>query len=126
LLGRLNKDGKDITQSPIPPGRLAALLGLLATGAISGKMAKEFFEEMYASGADPADILKTKGGQITDAGEVEAIVRAVVEKHAGPVTEYRGGKETAFNFLVGQVMRATKGKANPKLVNDLLKQILAP
>jgi aspartyl-tRNA(Asn)/glutamyl-tRNA(Gln) amidotransferase subunit B len=126
LLGRLNKDGKDITQSPIPPERLAALLGLLAKGAISGKMAKEFFDEMYASGADPADILKTKGGQITDAGEVEAIVRGVVEKHAGPVAEYRAGKETAFNFLVGQVMRATKGKANPKLVNDLLKQILAP
>jgi len=126
LLGRLNKDAKDITQSPIPPERLAALLGLLTKGAISGKMAKEFFDEMYASGADPADILKTKGGQITDAGEVEAIVRAVVEKHAGPVAEYRGGKETAFNFLVGQVMRATKGKANPKLVNDLLKQILAP
>jgi aspartyl-tRNA(Asn)/glutamyl-tRNA(Gln) amidotransferase subunit B len=126
LLGRLNKAGKDITQSPIPPERLAALLGLLTRGAISGKMAKEFFDEMYASGADPADILKTKGGQITDAGEVEAIVRAVVEKHAGPVAEYRGGKETAFNFLVGQVMRATKGKANPKLVNDLLKQILAP
>jgi aspartyl-tRNA(Asn)/glutamyl-tRNA(Gln) amidotransferase subunit B len=126
LLGRLNKDGKDITRSPIPPERLAALLGLLAKGAISGKMAKEFFDEMYASGADPADILSTKGGQITDAGEVEAIVRAVVEKHAGPVAEYRGGKESAFNFLVGQVMRATKGKANPKLVNDLLKQILAP
>jgi len=126
LLGRLNKDGKDITQTPIPPERLAALLGLLAKGAISGKMAKEFFDEMYASGADPADILKAKGGQITDAGEVEAIVRTVVEKHPGPVAEYRGGKETAFNFLVGQIMRATKGKANPKLVNELLKKVLAP
>jgi len=126
LLGRLNKDGKGIAESPIPPARLAVLLGLLATGAISGKMAKEFFDEMYASGADPAEILKAKGGQITDAGELEAIVRAVVEKHAGPVAEYRGGKETAFNFLVGQVMRATKGKANPKLVNELLKKVLAP
>jgi len=125
LLGRLNKDGKGITESPIPPARLAALLRLLAEGAISGKMAKEFFDEMYASGADPVEILKAKGGQITDAGELEAIVRAVVEKHAGPVAEYRGGKETAFNFLVGQVMRATKGKANPKLVNALLKKALA-
>ena len=124
LLGRLNKDGKDITESPIPPARLAVLLDLLAKGTISGKMAKEFFDEMYASGADPVEILKAKGGQITDAGELEAIVRAVVEKHAGPVAEYRGGKETAFNFLVGQVMRATKGKANPKLVNELLKKIL--
>ena len=125
LLGRLNKDAKGITESPIPPARLAALLRLLAEGAISGKMAKEFFDEMYASGADPVEILKAKGGQITDAGELEAIVRAVVEKHAGPVAEYRGGKETAFNFLVGQVMRATKGKANPKLVNALLKKALA-
>ena len=125
LLGRLNKDGKGITESPIPPARLAALLRLLAEGAISGKMANEFFDEMYASGADPVEILKAKGGQITDAGELEAIVRAVVEKHAGPVAEYRGGKETAFNFLVGQVMRATKGKANPKLVNALLKKALA-
>jgi aspartyl-tRNA(Asn)/glutamyl-tRNA(Gln) amidotransferase subunit B len=89
-------------------------------------MAKEFFDEMYASGADPVQILEAKGGQITDAGELEAIVRAVVEKHAGPVAEYRGGKETAFNFLVGQVMRATKGKANPKLVNELLKNVLGP
>ncbi len=125
LLGRLNKDGKDITRSPIPPERLASLLKLLATGAISGKMAKDFFDEMYASGADPAEILTRKGGQITDAGELEAIVRAVVERHAGPVAGYRGGKETAFNFLIGQVMKATKGKANPKLVNDLLKTILA-
>jgi len=124
LLGRLNKDGKDITQSPIPPDRLAALLGLLTTGTISGKMAKAFFDEMYASGADPAEILKKKGGQITDAGELEGIVRAVVEAHAGPAGEYRGGKETAFNFLIGQVMRATKGKANPQLVNDLLKKVL--
>ena len=126
LLGRLNKDGKDITRSPIPPERLASLLGLLAKGAISGKMAKEFFDEMYASGADPAEILTQRGGQITDAGELQAIIRDVVEKHAGPVAEYRGGKPTAFNFLVGQVMKATRGKANPKLVNDLLKQILAP
>ncbi len=126
LLGRLNKDGKDIAQSPIPPERLAALLGLLAKGAISGKMAKEFFDEMYASDADPAEILKAKGGQITDAGELEAIVRAVIAKHAGPVAEYRKGKETALNFLVGQVMRATQGKANPKLVNELLAKALAP
>ncbi len=126
LLGRLNKDGKDIVQSPIPAERLAALLGLLAKGAISGKMAKEFFDEMYASGADPEEILRAKGGQITDAGELEAIVRTVIEKHAGPVAEYRRGKETALNFLVGQVMRATSGKANPKLVNELLARALAP
>jgi len=124
LLGRLNKDGKDIGQSPIRPERLAAMLDLLAKGTISGKMAKEFFDEMYASGTDSADILTKKGGQITDAGELEGTVRAAVAAHAGPVAEYRAGKETAFNFLVGQVMKATKGKANPKLVNELLRRIL--
>jgi aspartyl-tRNA(Asn)/glutamyl-tRNA(Gln) amidotransferase subunit B len=124
LLGRLNKDGKDIAETPIPPERLAAMLGLLAKGAISGKMAKEFFDEMYGSGTDPAEILKKKGGQITDSAEVEKIVAEVLAAHPGPVAECRAGKEGTFNFLIGQVMKATKGKANPKLVNELLKKML--
>jgi len=124
LLGRLNKDGKDITGSPIPATKLAAMLGLLAKGTISGKMAKEFFEEMYTSGADPADILKKKGGQITDASEIEKIIADTLAKNPNAVAEYTGGKETAFNFLIGQVMRVTKGKANPQLVNQLLKKTL--
>jgi aspartyl-tRNA(Asn)/glutamyl-tRNA(Gln) amidotransferase subunit B len=124
LLGRLNKDGKDITQSPIPPERLGAMLGLLAKGAISGKMAKEFFDEMYATGADPADILKKKGGQITDSAEMEKIIRDVLAAHPAAVADFQGGKEGAFNFLIGQVMKATRGKANPQLVNDLLKKAL--
>ena len=124
LLGRLNKDGKDITASPIPPDRLGAMLGLLAKGAISGKMAKDFFEEMYTSGADPAEILKKKGGQIADPAEVEKIIRDVLAANPGPVSEFRGGKEGAFNFLIGQVMKATRGKANPQLVNELLKKML--
>jgi aspartyl-tRNA(Asn)/glutamyl-tRNA(Gln) amidotransferase subunit B len=124
LLGRLNKDGKDISQSPIAPDRLGVMLDLIAKGAISGKMAKEFFDEMYASGADPAEILSKKGEQITDVGAIEAIIRGVAETHAGPVAEYRAGKESALNFLIGQVMRATKGKANPKLANELLRKIL--
>ncbi|MBI2002180.1 MAG: Asp-tRNA(Asn)/Glu-tRNA(Gln) amidotransferase subunit GatB, partial [candidate division NC10 bacterium] len=93
LLGRLNKDGKDITASPIPPERLGAMLGLLAKGAISGKMAKDFFEEMYTTGADPTDILKKKGGQITDPAEVEQIIRDVLAANPGPVAECRDGKE---------------------------------
>ena len=125
LLGRLNKDGKAIADSPISPERLGALLALMAQGAISGKMGKEFFEAMYATGADPAVLLKEKGGQITDAGEIETLLTGILSKHPGPVAEYRGGKEGAFNFLVGQAMRATKGKANPKLVTDLLKKLLA-
>jgi len=124
LLGRLNKDAKDITQSPIPPEQLGAMLGLLAKGTISGKMAKDFFDEMYGTGADPADILKMKGGQIADPAEVERIIREVLAANPAAVSEYRGGKEGAFNFLIGQVMKATRGKANPQLVNDLLKKAL--
>ena len=124
LLGRLNKNGKDITQSPIPPERLGAMLGLLAKGTISGKMAKDFFDEMYTTGADPADILKKKGGQISDPAEVEKIIRDVLAANPAAVSEYRGGKEGAFNFLIGQVMKATRGKANPQLVNELLKKAL--
>jgi len=124
LLGRLNKDGKEITASPITPARLGAMLDLLAKGTISGKMAKEFFDEMYGAGADPAEIVKQKGGQIIDQGQVEAIIQEIIARHPGPVAEYRGGKESTFNFFVGQVMRATKGKANPQLVNDLLRKLL--
>ena len=124
LLGRLNKDGKDITQTPIPPERLGAMLGLLAKGTISSKMAKDFFDEMYTTGADPADILKKKGAQIADPAEVEKIIREVLAANPGSVAEYRGGKEGAFNFLIGQVMKATRGKANPQLVNELLKKAL--
>jgi aspartyl-tRNA(Asn)/glutamyl-tRNA(Gln) amidotransferase subunit B len=124
LLGRLNKDGKDITQSPIPPERLGALLGLLAKGTISGKMAKDFFEEMYTTRADPAAILKEKGSQIADPTEVEKIIRDVLARNPGPVGEYSSGKEGPFNFLIGQVMKITRGKANPQLVTELLKKAL--
>jgi aspartyl-tRNA(Asn)/glutamyl-tRNA(Gln) amidotransferase subunit B len=124
LLGRLNKDGKDITQSPISPERLGGMLDLLAKGAISGKMAKDFFDEMYVAGADPAEILKKKGGQIADAGELEKIIQDILARNAAAVIEYRKGKETAFNFLVGQVMKATKGKANPQLASELLRKLL--
>jgi aspartyl-tRNA(Asn)/glutamyl-tRNA(Gln) amidotransferase subunit B len=125
LVGRLNRDGTDITQSPIPPERLGALLRLLADRRISGKMAKEFFDEMYATGADPAELLTQTGGQITDSAEIEKIVQGVVAAHPGPLAEYRAGKESTFNFFVGQVMKATRGKANPQVVGELLKRLLA-
>ncbi len=124
LLGRLNKDGKDIMATPIPPERLGAMLALLAKGTISGKMAKDFFEEMYATGADPAEILKKKGGQIADAGELEKIVAEILARNPSAIAEFKSGKEGAFNFLIGQVMKATRGKANPQLVNELLKKAL--
>ncbi len=124
LLGRLNKDGKEITESPISPERLGAMLELLANGTISGKMAKDFFDEMYATRADPAEVLKKKGGQITDPAEVQKIIRDVLAANPGAVGEYRSGKEGAFNFLIGQVMKATRGKANPQLVKELLKKAI--
>jgi aspartyl-tRNA(Asn)/glutamyl-tRNA(Gln) amidotransferase subunit B len=124
LGGRLNKDGKDIAASPISPERLGAMLRLLASGSISGKMAKEFFDEMYATGADPADILKKQGGQITDTGEIEKIIQGIMVANPGPLAEYRAGKETTFNFFVGQVMKATRGKANPQVVSEMLKRML--
>jgi len=120
LLGRLNKDGKGIAESPIPPARLASCW-FAGTGAISGKMARSFSTRCTLrrrSGGDP----EGKGGQITDAGELEAIVRAVVEKHAGPVAEYRGARRRrSTSWSAGD--EATKGKANPKLVNELLKKV---
>ena len=125
LLGRLNKDGKGIIESPIPPERLGAMLGLLTKGTISGKMAKDFFDEMYTTGADPAEILKKKGGQIADPAEMEKIIREVLAANPSAVGEYRSGKEGAFNFLIGQVMKATRGKANPQLVNELLRKRLS-
>jgi aspartyl-tRNA(Asn)/glutamyl-tRNA(Gln) amidotransferase subunit B len=124
LLGRLNKDGKDITQSPIPPERLGGMLGLLTKGTISGKMAKDFFDEMYSTGADPADVLKKKGGQISDTAELETIIQNVLAKNPAAVAEFKGGKAGAFNFLIGQVMKVTRGKANPQLVTELLKKAL--
>lgn len=93
---------------------------------ISGKMAKGVFEEMYATGMAPADMVQEKGLQvIADAGALEAIVEKVIAQHPQAVAEFRAGTAASKNFLVGQVMKETKGKADPKLVNDLLARKLA-
>jgi len=94
-------------------------------GTISGKIAKTVFEEMFATGKRPADIVKEKGlVQISDEGELAAVVDRVLAANPGVVEDYRAGKERAFGFLVGQVMKETRGKANPGLVNKLLKERL--
>ncbi len=125
LLGYLNKEGKEITESPIPPKALAELLSLLDQGIISGRIAKEVFEEMYQTGRAPSEIVKAKGlVQISDLEELARIVDQVLQENPGPVEDFKKGKEKSFTFLVGQVMKATKGKANPKLVNDLLREKL--
>ncbi len=126
LLGLLNRDGREITESPVDPGGLAGLLRLMADGTISGKIAKEVFEEMYATGRDAEAIVEERGlEQISDAGELEALVVQVLSENPDAVERYRSGKTQIVGFLVGQVMKATKGQANPKIVNELLLSNLA-
>jgi len=117
----LNEDGKGIAESPVTPQLLATLLQLIDKGTISGKIAKTVFDEMYKTGKEPAAIVEEKGlVQVSDTGEIERIIDEIMGANAGQVEEYRGGKEKVFGFFVGQVMRASKGKANPSVVNDLL------
>jgi aspartyl-tRNA(Asn)/glutamyl-tRNA(Gln) amidotransferase subunit B len=102
------------------------LLDLIADGTISGRLAKDVFAEMVASGADPGAIVEAKGlRQMTDSGAIEAAIDAVLAAQADKVAEYRAGRDKLYGFFVGQVMRATQGKANPALVNQLLKEKLA-
>jgi len=122
LLGLLNKDGREITDSPIPPAELAALLTMLNRGDISGKTAKMVFEKMYQTGKSAALIVQEEGlTQISDQDELLRIVERVLAQHPGPVADYRKGKVQSFTFLVGAVMKASRGKANPKSVNELLQ-----
>jgi aspartyl-tRNA(Asn)/glutamyl-tRNA(Gln) amidotransferase subunit B len=125
LLGYLNREGKEITESPVTPGQLAGLLSLIQGGTISGKIAKAVFEEMYQTGKSPEAIIREKGlVQMTDREELGRIVDQVLAENPGPVSDFRGGKEKALTALVGAVMRVTKGKANPQLINDLLREKL--
>jgi len=121
----LNDSGLDITACPVSPQRLAELLGLMDKGTISGKIAKTVFDEMWQSGKPPAEIVSEKGlVQVSDTGEIEKIIDEIMAANMGQVEEYRGGKEKVFGFFVGQTMRASKGKANPAVVNELLLQKL--
>lgn len=125
LLGLLNADGVEITACKIKSEQLASMLVLIDEGTISGKIAKTVFVEMFASGKDPKDIVKEKGlVQISDEGAIIAVVDEVLAKNPKSVEDFRAGKERALGFLVGQVMKATRGKANPELVNKLLKEKL--
>jgi aspartyl-tRNA(Asn)/glutamyl-tRNA(Gln) amidotransferase subunit B len=125
LFGRLNKAGKDIAESPVTAAALGGLLDLLADGTISGRIAKEVFDEMFETGQPAAAIVEAKGlKQITDAGAIEAAIDKVIADNPGQVEKYRSGKQGVIGWLVGQVMKATQGKANPKLVNELLRKKL--
>ena len=122
----LNEDKLDIHQCPIKAQSLANMIRLIEEGAISGKMAKEIVEDMYKTGKSPQMIIEEKGlVQITDEGELVKTITAIIEANPGQLKDYRGGKEKLFGFFVGQAMKATQGKANPQLVNELLKKMLA-
>jgi aspartyl-tRNA(Asn)/glutamyl-tRNA(Gln) amidotransferase subunit B len=125
LLGILNKDGKPLSESPIKAEALGGLIALISDNTISGKIAKDVFAEMYASGKDAATIVEEKGlKQVTDTGAIEAVIDQVIANNPDNVAAYRSGKDKLFGFFVGQVMKETGGKANPAMVNELLKQKL--
>src|ERR1700736_2946296 len=123
LFGALNRLGIGIEQSPVSAERLGALIDLIADSTISGRLAKDVFAEMLASGADPGAIVEAKGlRQVTDSGAIEAAIDTVLAAQAEKVAEYRAGRDKLYGFFVGQIMRATEGKANPALVNELLRK----
>jgi aspartyl-tRNA(Asn)/glutamyl-tRNA(Gln) amidotransferase subunit B len=125
LFGALNKAGKSITESPVSADALAELLGLIGDGTISGRIAKDVFEEMFETGKAAKDIVAEKGlEQITDSGAIEAAVDQVIADNPDQVADFQGGNEKAIGWFVGQIMKATGGKANPKMVNELLREKL--
>ena len=125
LFGALNRLGKDITESPVTPAHGAALLSLVADGTLSGTLAKQVFEIMLETGQDPDAIVEERGlKQTSDSGAIEAVIAEVMAANADKVAEYRGGKDKLFGFFVGQTMKAMAGKANPQVVNELLKTAL--
>jgi aspartyl-tRNA(Asn)/glutamyl-tRNA(Gln) amidotransferase subunit B len=126
LSAKLNETGRDASQSAVSPAQLTGLLARIHDGTISRKIAKEVFDAMWAGEGDPDAIIEKRGlRQISDAGALEAVIAEVLAANPKSVDEFRAGKDKAFNALVGQVMKATKGKANPQQVNDLLKKKLA-
>jgi aspartyl-tRNA(Asn)/glutamyl-tRNA(Gln) amidotransferase subunit B len=126
LSGALNRDNLDVTQSRVDAAALAGLLTRIADGTISGKIAKEVFEAMWAEGQGADAIIEAKGlKQITDTSAIERAIDEVMAKNPGQLADYRSGKDKLFGFFVGQVMKATGGKANPGQLNELLKKKLS-
>jgi aspartyl-tRNA(Asn)/glutamyl-tRNA(Gln) amidotransferase subunit B len=125
LAGALNRDGLDIEQSPVSAAALAGLLDRIKDNTISGKIAKEVFDAMWAGEGTADEIIEAKGlRQITDSSAIEAIVDKVIAANPGQVAEYKAGKDKLIGFFVGQVMKETGGKANPGQVNQMLKHKL--
>ncbi|HZV87332.1 MAG TPA: Asp-tRNA(Asn)/Glu-tRNA(Gln) amidotransferase subunit GatB [Candidatus Binatus sp.] len=126
LLRRLNDSGKEIETSPVAPAALAELLKLVESGKITAAVGKKVFAAMFDTGRSPADIVTAEGlgSQVGDSA-IEATAREVIEKNPDNVAQFKSGKEGVFKFFVGQVMRATRGQANPQAVNDILRKLLS-
>jgi aspartyl-tRNA(Asn)/glutamyl-tRNA(Gln) amidotransferase subunit B len=125
LLSRLNEEGLDVAAAKISPVQLAQLVDRVADGTLSGKMAKEVFDAVWNGEGTPDEVIEKRGlRQISDAGEIEKLVDAAIAAGAKQVEDYRAGKEKALQSLVGQVMKASKGKANPAQVNEMLRRKL--
>jgi len=125
LLGLLNAEDKAIADSPVGPENLADLLALIEEGVISGKIAKTVFDDMARTGKSPKQIVEEKGlVQITDTGAIDEVVAKIISNNPKEVAAYKSGKTKLLGFFVGQVMKETRGKANPKLVNEILKKKL--
>jgi aspartyl-tRNA(Asn)/glutamyl-tRNA(Gln) amidotransferase subunit B len=122
---RLNADDLEIADSPVSAAQLGGLIDLIADGTISGKIAKDVFDEMFDSGTDAAGIVEAKGlKQISDSGEISAIVDQIIKENPEQADQYRGGNTKVAGWFTGQVMKATQGKANPQMVNQLLQEKL--
>ncbi len=125
LLGALNKDGKTLADSPVSAEQFGGLIALISDDTISGKIAKDVFIDMYETGKDAATIVEEKGlKQVTDTGAIETVIDEVMAENPDNVAAYRSGKDKLFGFFVGQVMKKSQGKANPAMVNELLKKKL--
>ncbi len=127
LLRELNRQGLDVADSPVPPGRLGELVALIDDGTISGKIAKDVFGKMVATGEAPRTIVEREGlVQVTDGAALEEAAKVVVAANPKQAEQYRAGQTKMIGFFVGQVMKTTGGKANPQLVNDILRRLLGP
>jgi aspartyl-tRNA(Asn)/glutamyl-tRNA(Gln) amidotransferase subunit B len=125
LSAYLNAHNMEIEELRVSPAQLAAMIGMIEEGTISGKIAKSVFEEILSTGRDPDEIVKDRGiTQISDEEELRQLIADVIEENPDSVDDYLGGKEKALGFLVGQVMRKTKGRANPQMVNEFLRRSL--
>ena len=126
LFGALNKSGIGLRESKVNAHNLGSLIDLISDGTISGRIAKDVFVEMFESGGSANSIVERKGlRQISDSGQLTDLIDAVLSENQDKVTEFREGKDKLFGFFVGQVMKRSQGQANPKLVNELLKEKLA-